>query len=194
MSERYDLEAAARRNGINFPNAGICFELGCGLGRTTIWLAEAFAQVIGADISPAHLALARQTASRFGKTNVDFLHLHSPREFESLPEFDVFFSIIVLQHNPPPLIDYLLRQALRKLRLDGIAYFQIPTFSPRYRFSLEEYLTRELEPAPEMHVLPQPQLFRLIEEEGGELIEIREDGAAGPEFVSNRVLVRKKQA
>ncbi len=188
-----DLVSTARRNGINVLNSGICFELGCGMARSTIWLAKEFSRVIAADISPAHLDLARQTASRYGRTNIDFLHVNSPRALAKVPEFDVFFSIIVLQHNPPPLISYLLRHVLRRLRQNGIAYFQLPTFAPGYSFSLDEYLAQEPHGGMEMHVLLQPQLLRVIEDEGGELIEIRADGASGPDFVSKRVLVQKKR-
>jgi len=190
-----EMAAAARRNGFGLARPGVCFELGCGIGRTTIWLADAFRQVIAADLSAPHLALAKETAAQRGTRNIQFLHTASRHAFEALPPFDTFLSIIVLQHNPPPLIAYLLNQVLGKLRPGGIAYFQVPTYGVHYEFRLAEYLKTELPPGtPEMHVLPQPDLFRLIEERRCELLEIREDGAAGPDMVSNRLLVRKKPA
>jgi SAM-dependent methyltransferase len=163
------------------------------MGRTTIWLADTFKEVVGADVSGPHLALARRAAADRQKHNIKFLQVTSRRAFENLPEFDTFVSIIVLQHNPPPLIAFMLNQVFRKLRPAGIAYFQVPTYGLNYEFDLSRYLDKEM-PAgvPEMHALPQPVLFRLIEHAGCELIEIREDRAGGPHMVSNRLLVRKK--
>jgi SAM-dependent methyltransferase len=186
-----ELRDALRRSGIEPSSNGVCFELGCGVGRSTPWLADVFATVVAADISAAHLAIAEATARRAGKTNIEFRHLNSLRAFEDLPPFDVFFSFIVLQHNPPPLIGYILRNVFRVLRPNGVAYFQLPTYAPMYRFAVEEYLAA---PAPiaEMHILPQSVLFRLIHEEGCDLLEIREDGNAGLDYLSNRILARKR--
>jgi SAM-dependent methyltransferase len=190
-----EMEMTACRNNIELRRQGVCLELGCGVGRTTVWLADAFSHVIAADLSAPHLQLARQAGDRSGKQNITFLQVNSRNAFENLPEFDTFLSIIVLQHNAPPLIAFMLRQILRKLRAGGIAYFQIPTYGLHYEFSLDAYL-RDGVPSgsAEMHVLPQPELFRIIEGMGCEPIEIREDGAAGPQMISNRVLVRKKAA
>src|SRR5258708_9446698 len=53
-------QAAADRCGVALPLQGTCFELGCGVGRITLWLGESFRYLIGADISPRHLGLAQQ--------------------------------------------------------------------------------------------------------------------------------------
>ena len=190
------LRLAARRNGVALPETGVCLDLGCGLGRNTIWLAELFDRVVAVDISAAHLAAARQSVIvERGKRNVEFLHVHSRAGYLSLPEFDAFVCLLVLQHNSPPMMAFVLRQVLRKLRPNGIGYFQIPVFGLRYSFTLQEYLDRPITPGmPEMHALPQATLFRLIEEADCELLDIREDGAAGPLFLSNRVTIRKRSA
>ncbi|MBV9154182.1 MAG: methyltransferase domain-containing protein [Alphaproteobacteria bacterium] len=188
-----EMEATARRNGVKLPRAGICFELGCGIGRTTIWLANAFQKVIAAELSAPHLALAQKAVTQYGKRNISFLHVNARHTFATLPEFDAFLSIIVFQHNPPPLIYYMLTEILGRLRPGGVAYFQVPTYGLNYEFVLQDYLQNELPPGtPEMHVLPQPELFRVIDQTGCELLEIREDGAAGPDMISNRLFVRKK--
>src|SRR5713101_3153881 len=94
------LQRIAERSGIGLTRFTRCFELGCGVGRVTIWLAGLF--------------------ERVERGNVDLVHLDSLSAFESLPEFDLFFSVIVLQHNPPPLIAALLKTALNKLRPGGV--------------------------------------------------------------------------
>jgi SAM-dependent methyltransferase len=187
-----DLRATASRCGVELPRRAGCFELGCGLGRSTMWLADEFAYVLAADVSAAHLELAKRAMLRFGKLNVELRHINTIRGLEELAPFDVFFSIIVFQHNPPPLIAYMLRTILAKLNPGGIGYFQVPTYIYGYKFDAENYLAIEQTPSvPEMHALPQPILLDIIREAGCRLLEIREDGAAGRMAISNRIFVQK---
>lgn len=188
-----DFFFASERCGIDLGRLHTCFELGCGVGRGTIWLAERFSEVIGADISAAHLQLAGDVLGRFAKTNVRLLHLNTIDALNRLESFDAFFSVIVLQHNPPPLIAAVLEILLKKLSPGGIGYFQVPTYLVNYRFWPDTYLSTEQPPGvPEMHLIPQSALFRLIERAGCRVLEIREDGAAGAAAISNRLLVEKE--
>src|SRR6185312_16344062 len=98
-----------------------CFELGCGVGRLTVWLAKSFKKVIAADISQPHLHLAREAAAERGINNIKFQLLNKISEIERLPRFDCFVSIIVLQHNPPPVIGYMLKILFEKLKPGGFA-------------------------------------------------------------------------
>jgi SAM-dependent methyltransferase len=186
--------ASAERCGVDLGAFKSCFELGCGVGRVTLWLSRMFQQVIAADISASHLKVANEALANFKRTNVTTIKLVSLQDLEACPEFDAFFSVIVLQHNPPPIMAYLLSSILKKLNPSGIGYFQIPTYSKGYRFEARSYLAGlEHERGMEMHVLPQPELFRLLEQSGCDLLEIREDSWTGdPNMVSNSVLVRKR--
>ena len=189
------LRRTAERCGIGLTEFKRCFELGCGVGRLSIWLADLFGEVVAADISPAHLALAQQALDRFERTNVNLVHLDSFGALEAIPEFDVFISIIVLQHNPPPLIAATLKTVLTRLRPGGIAYFQVPTYRTKYRFRIDEYLsdasaTRGME----MHVMPQHLLFDILRQAGCQLLECREDGSTGNyDTISNSILARKQE-
>ena len=190
-----EFEAALARCGLILNGYRRCLELGCGTGRTTIWLAERVHQLIAADISAPHLQLAAQTVARFGRRNVSFFQVGLITSIPETGDFDVFFSLITLQHNPPPVIRLLLRTALRALRPGGIAYFQVPTYRLGYTFDAAQYLASEPKiGVPEMHVLPQPELLRLVEITGCRLLEMREDGAAGGNHVSNRLLVQKPES
>jgi len=186
-------EATAARCGVSLSRKMTCFELGCGLGRSTIWLADIFGRVIGGDVSRPHLTHAADTAQRLGKKNVSFFEVDGPEAIARLPEVDAFFSIIVLQHNPPPIIVRILHATLSKLKPGGVAYFQVPTYRPGYRFKIAEYLSSENQlGVPEMHVVPQPVLHALFQERGCHVLEVREDSAAGDgAIVSNRFLVGK---
>src|SRR6266536_4485241 len=54
-SDLLRLERAAQRCGVTLARYKDCFELGCGVGRLTVWLSELFrGRVIAADISPPH--------------------------------------------------------------------------------------------------------------------------------------------
>jgi SAM-dependent methyltransferase len=188
-------EIMAKRAGIDLSKYQSAFELGCGVGRITAVLAEKFSSVCAADISAPHLKVAsEQLRGRSTEGRVEWLQLKSPRDLLAVKPFDVFFSIIVLQHNPPPLIKVLLESVLSKLRSGGVAYFQVPTYALGYTFKTDEYIKKARDGAKiEMHVLPQAQLWQLLHDANCELLEVREDTAAGDRFIiSNTILARKR--
>jgi SAM-dependent methyltransferase len=187
------LMAAIARSGV--PKAGLdtCFELGCGVGRATVWLAEQFRQVIAADISAPHLAATQANLEKFGRHNVSFVQTNRLGVFEQLPRFDVLYSMANLQHDPPPLMRHILGALLMKLNSGGVGYFQIPTYGLDYAFDAESYLaTPIVRTRPEHHFFPQAELHALIEECGCRLLELREDGTLGGNVISCRVLVQKR--
>jgi hypothetical protein len=116
-----------------------------------------------------------------------------------MPEepWDLWFSRIVLQHNPPPVIAWLLRTAFDHLAPGGVAIFQVPTHCVGYRFDLRSYLAREGDPAMEMHVLPQPAVFALAAEAGLRVLEVREDthlvSSNTSTWLSNMFVLRRPQ-
>jgi SAM-dependent methyltransferase len=188
-------EIMAKRAGIDFSKYQRVFELGCGVGRVTAVLAEKFPSVCAADISAPHLRIAaEQLSGRVADGRVEWLQLKSPRDLLAVKPFDVFYSIIVLQHNPPPLMKFLLESILSKLRSGGIAYFQLPTYALGYSFNTKDYLQKARSAAKiEMHVLPQPRLWQLLHDAKCDLLEVREDTAAGDRFfISNTILARKR--
>ena len=189
-----EFSMAAARCGLRLGPGLTGFELGCGVGRSTIWLADIFDHVVASDVSAPHLRLAASTTQRFGRSNVGFVHVDRPELIDDLPPFDVFFSIIVLQHNPPPIIFSYLMKILKKLNPGGCAYFQVPTYRFGYHFNIAGYLASEvILGMPEMHVLPQPHLHRLFDEAGCLSVEVREDGATGDDHhISQRFLAVKR--
>lgn len=181
------------RSGVALPTGARCLELGCGVGRVTGWLAGRVGQVTGVDIAPPMLRLAEEHLRGLGADNVSLAHLDSIDRLATLGAFDILFSVLVIQHNPPPVMAQLLRTALGTLVPGGIAYFQLPTHAPDYRFDAAEYLAR----APgdhgmEMHALPQHTLFDLLGDAGFRLLEVVEDDLVGNRlWRSNTVLARR---
>lgn len=187
------VEATLARHRFGKTQLKTCVEYGCGLGRVTFPLARIFKQVHAYDISPTHLKLAEERAAQLGIDNIEF-HLCTQETFtDGLQSCDFFFSCIVFQHNPPPLICKLITMALDCLKTDGIAVFQVPTYGFNYRFNIDEYLARPGGAEMEMHVIPQSKVFDLVAAANCQLLEVREDGAIGwfGQWISNTFIVKR---
>ncbi len=167
------------RVGLSLAGKRTCLEYGCGLGRVTRHLAPHFDRITGVDISAAHLAKARALADAKGIEGIDWLHLKSLDQLDALPQVDVIYSLIVLQHNPPPVIERIIKTFARILRPGGIAYFQVPTYRVGYDFRLADYLNGKLKPGMEMHVYPQSRIFRIFAEADAVPVSVVEDGCTG---------------
>ncbi len=186
--------ASLRRSGINPADLETCLDVGCGVGRVTAYLADAFVSVIACDISANHLQLAKQYFESREINNVTLQHWQKVDQINQLPMVDVIFSVITLQHNPPPVMAWMLKKLLTKLRSGGVAFIQIPTYRNGYMFEVERYLNSTPPNTLEMHFLPQNDVFKIVAEANCICLEIREDGMAGDEdkMLSNSFLIQKK--
>lgn len=188
------LSAFAARAGVALPLNGMAFEFGCGVGRVTRLLGKVFARVIAADISASHLLLAEQmVTSNNASEHVSFRLLNKPAAIFEVRDYDFFFSVMVLQHNPPPVMAQILDAALQGLNMGGFAYFQVPTYRLGYAFRSKDYLDN-LGPKGnmEMHVLPQKEVLSIIDRNRCKLLEVREDDYTGHEDgISNTFFLRK---
>lgn len=178
-----DVQTFFERTGAKRPGsfqASTCLEFGCGLGRMTQALAPHFQKTIGVDISSSHLAQARKLANQANIGGIEWKQLSSVAALHELPQVDVVYSMIVLQHNPPPVIDRIVATFARLLKPGGIAYFQVPTYRSDYSFDLQKYLDSQMaKPGMEMHVYPQDRVFRHFIETGSVPISVTEDDATG---------------
>lgn len=168
-------------------------DFGCGVGRLTLAMAPHAGQVIGVDISPPHLRLATERATATCVDNVQFESIASVNDLDRYEGFDLIVCRIVLQHNPPPVIAALYARLLSALAPAGVAIVQIPTYIHGQSFAAADYLASE-QPQMEMNCLPQQVIFRIIEESGCRLIEVREDVAAGEGALSHVFFVQKAVA
>jgi SAM-dependent methyltransferase len=180
---------ACERNGIALTNSGTIVELGCGVGRLAEHLAPNFDRYVGIDISETHLSIAKARCESVSLPNVEYVLL--PSFIESTRTFDVFFSLIVLQHNPPPIIVHLLEQMLARLNPGGVAFFQLPSALFDYDFQLKDYL-RDVDAGDmEMHALPQKKVFEIFARYDCRPLEVIFDGKAGPLGFSYTYLCQK---
>ena len=183
------------RKGIALPAQGTCMEYGCGVGRVTRWLSQRFARIVACDISGSHIELARKYLAEEGRTNIEFRLIDSMESIEGLPKTDFFYSVIVLQHNPPPIIEIIVAALANSLNPGGYGFFQVPAHCDGYSFSVEQYLARLKNPAAErrieMHVLQIDRTFRLVFDAGCVVADVLEDDFAGPGFRSFSYLIHR---
>ena len=157
---------------------GSCVELGCGVGRVTMHLAARFDRVIAIDISEGNLRHCEEMAKRRGLANIECLLLRSPEELRRLPEIDFFYSVIALQHNPPPIQKLLLDIILGKIKARGGFLFQTQTYYRGDDFDIEKYLASPID-VMDVHSLPMHEVLRLIEKHRLSLREVASDHWTG---------------
>ena len=174
------IEDFCRRNNVIRPK-GACLELGCGVGRVTNFLAKNFERVVGFDVSEPILRLARRHLESSGLANCDLRLLRKLNDLSDAGAYDFFYSIIVLQHNPPPVMKRMLEIALTQLRKGGAFLFQIPTHRSDYAFDAKSYLenAKSDEASFDMHVLPMHAVLDTIAESGCRVKEVVADNYAG---------------
>ena len=132
-----EFDATARPEVINFVLADPIFtagrdlkrlrllEIGCGIGRMTGHLAEAFGEVHATDVSAEMIAQARERMRDY--PNV-FLYETNGVDFAALPDnhFDLIFSVYVFQHVPDAeVVHSNIRDACRGLKPGGLFKFQV---------------------------------------------------------------------
>jgi 2-polyprenyl-3-methyl-5-hydroxy-6-metoxy-1,4-benzoquinol methylase len=100
-------------------------EIGCGIGRMTRHLAEAFGEVHATDVSAEMIAQARERMRPYPNVSV---YETSGVDFAVFPDnyFDMIFSVYVLQHVPDvSVIRSNIRDACRTLKPGGMFKFQV---------------------------------------------------------------------
>lgn len=167
------------RNEVDWQRLKRCMDFGCGVGRLTAALARRFEHVHGVDVSASHLEIAREALEKRAPGKVTLHHLERIDAVEDLPSVDFLLSLIVLQHNPPPVMRVLLAGLLGRLRSGGVAVIQIPTYLPAgYRFDVGEYIAGEGRDM-EMHALPQREVFAVARAAGVDVLEVLDDTWTG---------------
>ena len=154
------IERLYNRNKILEPKNS-CLEFGCGVGRMTLQLAKKYDHVIAVDISPKNLEIGKNLAEQKRIKNIDFFLLRNLEDLKKIPRFEMFFSMIALQHNPPPIQRLILETLLSKIYPGGGAIFQTLTHKKNYKFSVSDYI-KSNSSGMEMHCLPMPEIFSLF--------------------------------
>ena len=180
------LLAWLRRAGITPGPDWVCAEFGCGVGRITRNLAPLFRRVIGFDVSAPHLRAAAAGLAADGCSNVELVQVRSSADLAALQGVDLFYSVISLQHSPPPVIMDVLRHAFAGLRPGGCAFFQVPTYAQGYA-----YPAGAAAEVMEMHFVPQGAVLAAAHRAGLRVAEVQPDWCTGQpgEWISNTFLL-----
>lgn len=188
------LEAWLRRAGLEYGPDTACAEYGCGVGRITRALARRFGRVAAFDVSPSHLRTAQAQLDAEGIRNVELARVWGAADLDRLAGFDVFYSVIALQHSPPPIILDVLGHAFAGLRPGGCAFFQVPTYAQGYEYSAAADLAvPRPEAEMEMHFVPQRAVLDLAHRTGLAVMEVQPDWCVGRpgEWISNTFLLQR---
>jgi SAM-dependent methyltransferase len=169
-------------------------DFGCGVGRLTRALAAHFDEVLGVDISPAMIELAREYNAHV--PNCTFVQNQDPG-FRALPggNFDLIYSSFTLQHMPPRYAMRYLRGMADRLRPGGLLIFQLPGKSRAtpagrlWRILREEIYRRHIlraQPLMDMYGVSKQRVTGFLERSGCRVLNVAPNGWAGPEWTSYR--------
>jgi SAM-dependent methyltransferase len=178
---------------------GAALDFGCGVGRLSRALGDYFEHVVGVDISPVMVEQARRYHA--GQPRCEFVQISDPG-FAALPrrDFDFIYSNITLQHIPPRHSQAYVAGLLGLLRPGGLMVFQLAAESRatapgrlwqaicrRWR-----RMKRGAEPVMEMYGVPQRRVLKLLERQGGQVLDVQANESAGPEWTSYRYAVVRR--
>ncbi len=163
-------------------------EVGCGVGRVTKHLSQAFNKVIAIDVSAGNMEIASMMVQ---EANVSFELYKCMEDYCRMPKVDVVYSIIVLQHNVPPVIEYILQEMLRSLKIGGVAIFQVPTYREAYEFKINAYMDSLHDGKMEMHILPQKRIFEIAYANECIPMEVYQDKLSGQDDFSCTFVMKK---
>ena len=187
---RVMLELIARV-GLSLPPNSTALDLGCGLGRIGEHVSTHVKTYLGVDISSPHLRQANERFKYLRRNNARFMLL--PQMLEADLKVDLAFSLITLQHNPPPVIALLIDRLCKLLKQGGIVYFQVPVALTGYEFNLKDYVASPpTHGHMEMHAIPQREVYRLFEENDCQLIEALPDTRIGAIGLSYSFIAQKR--
>jgi len=111
----------------DLPRSGCAYDIGCGFGRSLIWMTEIYDQVIGSDISPTVIQQAQDNLK-----DADNLTLYA-NSADALPSgitqksIDVAYIFTVFQHIPREYACQLLIQLQPLLKESGKVVFNLLT-------------------------------------------------------------------
>jgi SAM-dependent methyltransferase len=120
---------------------GQALDFGCGVGRLTQALARRQQRVVGADLSPVMIDLARRL-NRYPDRAQYICTADTGLETLQAGSFQCIYSNIVLQHVAPDISVHYLREFFRLLGPGGLLVFQLPSHK-------ESPVQAEIKPMPD---------------------------------------------
>lgn len=180
-------------------------DFGCGVGRLSEALAAHFDRVTGLDIAPSMVDYARLHTRSGGRVEYLVNETDDLGRFKD-GEFDFILSSITLQHVPQPFISGYLREFVRVLAPGGMLVFQLPAKAAATvkgclwrllpRSAVASMLRRKnrLPVSMQMNAIPRVRVESILRQAGAEVVSVRRDTEAGPDWISYRYIAVKPSA
>jgi SAM-dependent methyltransferase len=182
---------------------GRVLDFGCGAGRLTQALAEYAETVVGVDVSPPMLEVARHIDRSAGRCEFVLNDAPHLRQFPDA-SFELVYSELVLQHLPGSVVDGYLAEFMRVLRPGGLAVLQCLTsplwtvkgaiwrLVPGVLVRLGQRVVLRY-PAPMRMTAVDPERLRsVISAHGGAVIDSVTHDDRAAHWRSTRYLIRRK--
>jgi len=145
-----ELEKILNRHGASFKDK-VVLDFGCGVGRVASHCSKIAKKVYGFDISEPHLEVAKKFAP-----DAEF---HQVQSYKSLPTVspcpEIIYSLMVLQHNRPRLIERYVIMLLKLLQNKGHAILHIP-------YHIDHYQGNQPTNILEMHSIPKSRIEKIV--------------------------------
>jgi SAM-dependent methyltransferase len=171
-------------------------DFGCGAGRLTHALATYFDEVIGVDIAPSMIEVAKRLHG--SAPRLDF-RVNASRRLESIAcdSIDLIYTRLVLQHISPRYVRHYLAEFVRVLGPGGVLVFQLPSENA-LPVKVEGHWLKRLVPLPvislvravrrlrefprmEIHGLPRREVEQLLADLGAPVVDVVDDQAHSTE-------------
>jgi SAM-dependent methyltransferase len=169
-------------------------DFGCGPGRLSQAFGAHFVDVTGVDVAPSMVELARSYAAASGSPCR--FDVNARPDLTLFPDcsFDLVYSNLVLQHMPPELSRGYLAEFVRVLKPGGVAVFQLPSRPARsltgIMLALAPIRVLRLFRKSDMYAIPIDEVTAVITAAGGEILDVRDDQSAGPNWISHTYIAR----
>jgi len=197
-----EIDATVTELGELLKTKDAALDFGCGLGRLTQALAAHFSTVTGIDVAQSMVEGA-QLRNAFPDRVTYVLNVEPTLPFADAT-FDFGYSNLVLQHVPPKAAATYISELVRVLKPGGILVFQelshlAPTMRNRVRRVVPSGLRRVIRrvrfgwaASMTMNGIPRSQVIALVEAAGGDVIDVKDDGAGEPVWISYRYTVHRR--
>lgn len=181
-------------------------DFGAGAGRLSQALAHHFDEVVGVDIAPSMVELARRY-NRHEDRCTYFLNASDDLALFVDSSFDFIYSNITLQHMEPGYAKNYIREFLRILTPHGLVVFQLPSEPvshwrrrlarvSRRIVTMPLNLYRRLRygywPIMEGYGVQRHEVLRLLQESAARVVDVQQDNSGGEDWVSYRYYVTKE--
>ena len=163
-------------------------DFGCGVGRLTQGHVPFVNRITGVDISGPMIEQANLLNTSPEKADFQ-LNTKPDLSLFASETFTYIISHIVLQHVPAVIHRRYVKEFVRVLRRGGVCIFQLPeAFADGWGSAK---FTEDNKDKIDMYGSPQTEVLATIQNAGGRVLRVEDDGACGPGHTSYRYVFTK---